>query len=165
MGSVKLATTLHEATLDYSEPFNRITRYFLSDPDVHSETEMTEATANTPPGFRQIKIAWRSPELDELIALADKASSKRIKDLAKRKKEEQKQALRKMYLTENVPAENQLPPTGFLKALVKDSFLQGEIDDIVVDGLEFSDEKVAIQELIAVLKKKLSPASSMNTTS
>jgi hypothetical protein len=126
---------------------------------------MTNATPNTPPGFRRIKLGWRSPELDQLIALADKASSSRIKVLSKRKKEEQKQQLRGTYSPEKVPAADQLPPTGISKSLVRESYLHEELDEIMVDGLALSDVPVAINEVIAILNKKLSPASRMNTTS
>jgi hypothetical protein len=161
---VKLAKTRHEAILKYTVGFNAATRFLLSDVDVHSETEMTNATPNTPPGFRRIKLAWRTPELDNLIALADKASSSRIANLTKRKKEEQKQSLRKEYSPEKVPAADQLPPKGFYKALVRESYLNEELDEIMVDNLALSDQRVAIAELTAILNKKLSPTISMNTT-
>ena len=121
MDSVKLAKSRQQAILKYTEGFNKATRYLLSDADIHSETEMTDATATTPAGFRRIKLAWRSPQLDELIRLADKATSGRCDTVAKRKKEEQKQALREKYSPEKVPAEDQLPPKGFPKMLVQES--------------------------------------------
>lgn len=164
MYSVKLAKNRQAAILKYTEGFNMATRYLLSDVNIHSETEMTNATANTPAGFRRIKLAWRSPQLDELIKLADKATKGRCDTPAKRQKEEQKQALREKYSPEKVLAENQLPPKGFPKMLVKESYLQEELDEIVVDGLALSDQNIAITDLIARLNKKLSPASRMNTT-
>ena len=148
----------------YVKGFNATTRYFLSDPRVHSETEMVKATATTPAGLRRLKLAWRADDLDELIVLADLVYPKTITDKVRRKREEEKQASRSVYSSEKVPAEDQTPPVGFPRALVKEKYLMEELDEIVVDGLALSDESVDLKALIEILKKKLSKGITMNTS-
>ena len=139
---IQISKNCQQAIEPYAKKFNATTRYFLSDPNVHSETEMTDATATTPAGLRRLRLGWRTDELDELVALADLAYTKTIKDKVKRKREEEKQASRSVYLSEKVPAEDQTPPVGFPRVLVKETYLMEELDEIVVDGLELSDKKL-----------------------
>lgn len=160
---IQISKNRQQAIEPYAKKFNATTRYFLSDQNVHSETEMTDATATTPAGLRRLRLGWRTDELDELVALADLAYTKTIKDKVKRKREEEKQASRSVYSSEKVPAEDQTPPVGFPRVLVKETYLMEELDEIVVDGLALSDEKVHIKELIDVLKQKLSKGVTMNT--
>ena len=159
---IQISKNRQQAIEPYAKKFNVTTRYFLSDQNVHSETEITDATATTPAGLRRLRLGWRTDELDELVALADLAYTKTIKDKVKRKREEEKQASRSVYSLENVPAEDQTPPVGFPRVLVKETYLMDELDEIVVDGLALSDEKVHIKELIDVLKQKLSKGVTMN---
>jgi hypothetical protein len=133
--------------------------------DVHSETETVPATPNRPARRRRIKLAWRKPELDQLIGLAD-SMALRNPDLTRTQKTRatEAQAARAEYSPVVVNPEDQLPPKGFPKCLVKEEYLN-DLGELEVDALELSENDIELNTLNELLMKKLGNRNRMAVTS
>jgi hypothetical protein len=132
--------------------------------DVHSETETVPATTNRPARRRRIKLAWRKPELDTLIQLAD-SMALRNPELSKTQKTRatEAQAARAEYSTVVVNPEDQLPPKGFPKCLVREEYLN-DLGELEVDALELSENPIELNTLNELLMKKLGNRNRMAVT-
>lgn len=93
--------------------------------------------------------------MDELIKLSDRMAL-RNPELTKtqRTRATEAQAARAEYSTGKVNPEDQLPPKGFPKSLVREEYLN-ELGELEVDALELSENKIELDTLNALLEKKL----------
>ena len=123
--------------------------------EVHSETETVPATREKPAHRRRIKLAWRTPELDRMVLLADKMAPKQ-KGLTQTQKTNiiKAQTDRAEYSTAAVDPEKQLPPKGFPKCLIKEEYLNA-LGELEVEALELSEDKIELKTLNEHLMKKL----------
>ncbi|EGF97353.1 uncharacterized protein MELLADRAFT_70053 [Melampsora larici-populina 98AG31] len=133
-------------------------KVLLNSQEVHSETEMDP---EKPGKFRKVKLNWRTPQLDELIKLADDAAPKR--ESTKKQKDRLKEFFQSRGgYSPNVPdPEDQLPPKTLPRCLIKPEILTEGIDEITIDSLELSDTKVDLKLAIDILKTKLGKSNSM----
>ncbi|EGG00402.1 uncharacterized protein MELLADRAFT_93235 [Melampsora larici-populina 98AG31] len=154
----KLCDKRAAAVEPYFRQFTGPLRVLLNCEEVHSETEMDP---ERPGKFRKIKLNWRTPQLDELIKLADDAAPKRESTQNKKDRLKEFFQSRGAY-SPNVPdAEDQLPPKALPKCLIKPEILTEGIDEITIDSLELSDKAVDLKSAIELLKKKLAKSNSM----
>ncbi|EGG08167.1 uncharacterized protein MELLADRAFT_105115 [Melampsora larici-populina 98AG31] len=137
-------------------------KVLLNSKEVHSETKMD---AVKPGKFRKIKLNWRTPELDELIQLADKAAPKREGTKKQKDKSLEFFQSRGEYLPNIPDAEDQLPPKMLPKCLIKPEILTEGIDEITIDSLELSDTTVDLKTAIDLLKQKLGKGNAMTISS
>lgn len=126
---------------------------------MHSDTEPVDGP---PPHFEKVKLRWRTPELDRFISLADELVVASQPTVAKRKAAREAQRLRGSYSSNIVPPEEQLPPKGFPKCLVSESFLKNDLDEITRDLCALSGNVVDIDGACEVLAKKLKKGTSMD---
>ncbi|EGG02031.1 uncharacterized protein MELLADRAFT_110386 [Melampsora larici-populina 98AG31] len=133
-------------------------KVLLNSQEVHSETEMDP---DKPGKFRKVKLNWRTPQLDELIKLADDAAPKR--ESTKKQKDRLKEFFQSRGgYSPNVPdPEDQLPPKTLPRCLIKPEILTEGIDEITIDSLELSDTTVDLKSAIDILKTKLGKSNSM----
>lgn len=138
-----------------------MTQLLLEDDLVHSDTEITDTPTNK---FRRVKLRWRTTELDELISLADQAVIAKEVNPKKRRIAIEFRASRAEYSPEEVPAEEQLPPTKYPRCLIKESFLTDNLPEATVDRLLLSDKVVNIQSVLELLRKKLGKGNTMQVS-
>jgi hypothetical protein len=93
--------------------------------------------------------------LDKLIKLSD-CMALRNPELTKtqRTRATEAQAARAEYSTQEVKPEDQLPPKGFPRCLVREDYLK-ELGELEVDALELSEKYIELDSLNALLEKKL----------
>lgn len=115
----------------------------------------------TPARLRRIKLSWRTPQLDEFIALADEAVIAKETIKAKRKAARQFRASRAEYSTENIPADEQLPPHRFPRCLIKESCLTDELDEATIESLNLSNTVVDMNPVLELLRSKLGKGNQM----
>lgn len=142
------------------KPYGAETQVLLVAEDVHSETEMAPETENTPGGLCRIKLNWRTTELDELISLADDMVIGQEINQKKKTKLHEARAARKTYSLKVVPADKQLPPKGFPKCLIKQTFLD-ELGELTVDMLKLSDTVINLKSANLDLKKRAGKGNAM----
>jgi hypothetical protein len=70
------------------------------------------------------------------------------------------QAARAEYSTEEVNPEDQLPPKGFPRCLVREEYLN-ELGELEVDALQLSEKNIELNTLNALLEKKLGKGNRM----
>lgn len=131
---------------------------------MHSDTEPVDGVDGSPPHFEKIKLKWRTPELDEFIALADQLVVGTQPPGTKRKAARDFQILRGPYSSKIIPADEQIPPKGFPKCLVSQSFLTDELDEITRDLCALSNRDVDIKGACAALAQKLKKGATMDTS-
>jgi hypothetical protein len=151
----QLASTRTEAISKHIKAFTDTHKLLLVMDDVHSETETVPATTEKPAHRQRIKLAWRKPELDKMIHLADEMAKKNP-DLTKAQKTNatKAQAARAEYSPAVVSPEDQLPPKGFPKCLIREEYLN-ELGELEVEGLELSENQIELNTLNEHLMKKL----------
>ncbi|EGG00030.1 uncharacterized protein MELLADRAFT_68084 [Melampsora larici-populina 98AG31] len=158
----KLCDKRAAAVEPYFRNFSGPIKVLLKSQEVHSDTEMDP---EKPGKFRKIKLNWRTPQLDELIQLADKAAP----NWEGTKKQNDK--LMEFFQSRgpyspNVPdPEDQLPPKTLPKCLIKPEILAKGIDAITIDSLELSNTQVDLQSAIDILKQKLGKGNAMTISS
>lgn len=132
---------------------------------VHSETETVPATENRRARRRRIKLAWRKPALNTLAGLADQMVLRNPKfSKTQKARAAEAQAARAEYSTEVVNPEDQLPPKGFPRCLVREEYLD-ELGELEVDALELSETNIELETLNELLMKKLGNRNGMMATS
>lgn len=136
-------------------------KLLLREVEVHSDTESTH---ENPPQLRRIKLAWRSCELDEFIALADNAVIAQETVKARRTAAREARAARAEYSTEVIPADEQLPPKKFPRCLVDEEFLQGKLDEATVESLNLSATVVDLNPVLERLRQKFEKGNQMQVS-
>ncbi|EGG01461.1 uncharacterized protein MELLADRAFT_92162 [Melampsora larici-populina 98AG31] len=141
----KLCEKRAAAVEPYFRHFTGPLKVLLNSQEVHSETEMDP---EKPGKFWKVKLNWRTPQLDELIKLADDAAPKR--ESTKKQKDRLKEFFQSRgEYSPNVPdPEDQLPPKTLPRCLIKPEILTEGIDEITIDSLELSDTTLLCGESI-----------------
>ncbi|EGG00872.1 uncharacterized protein MELLADRAFT_92937 [Melampsora larici-populina 98AG31] len=161
----KFAKTHTEALAKHITTFTGTYKLLLVMDKVHSETETVPATKEKPAHQQHIKLAWRTPELDKLVDLADKMAPKQ-KGLTQTQKTNimKAQADRAKQSTAAVDLENQLPPKGFPKCLIKEEYLNA-LGELEVEALELCEDHIELKTLNEHLMKKLGNKNQMDVAS
>ncbi|EGG01811.1 uncharacterized protein MELLADRAFT_91900 [Melampsora larici-populina 98AG31] len=158
----KLCEKRAAAVEPYLRHFAGPIKVLLNSQEVHSETEMDP---EKPGKLRKIKLNWRTPQLDELIQLANAAAPQREGT------KKQKDKLIEFFQSRggyspNVPEpEDQLPPKTLPRCLIKPEILTEGIDEITIDSLGLSDTPVDLQTAIELLRQKLGKGNTMTISS
>ncbi|EGF97439.1 uncharacterized protein MELLADRAFT_85355 [Melampsora larici-populina 98AG31] len=107
----KVAQSRLQAISKHIKGFTDTHQLLLVMDEVHSDTETVPATPAKPAHQRRIKLAWRKPELDQLIHLADEMARKNPDSTKAQKTNVAKfQAARAESSPAAVNPEDQLPP-------------------------------------------------------
>ncbi|EGG05604.1 uncharacterized protein MELLADRAFT_87870 [Melampsora larici-populina 98AG31] len=151
----KVAQSRLQAILKHIKGFTDTHQLLLVMDEVHSDTETVPATPAKPAHQPRIKLAWRKPELDQLIHLADEMARKNPDSTKAQKTNAAKfQAARAEYSPAAINPEDQLTPQQFPKCLIREEFLN-QLGELEVEGLELSEKHIELQTLNEHLMRKV----------